>query len=549
MFYRRFLKNKGSDTSETRKYGKGRISRLTLRILAINALAIIILFAGVLYLDRYEDSLIQSELEALEHQADLFANAIGEVAVKNNYNAYNVLSKPLVRRIINRSTIGMPTRSRVFDTRGRLLADSLVAPNALGNVTMKPLAPLSSEIFFNSFVEDVYEQIFALLRQRPLPIYREPAIQLANEFPEVISAMQGVSLKTVRATETDGLMLTVAVPIQKYKHVLGVLLLSVGGKKIDQAVRSYWIDIVAVAIIAALITSTLSIYLSQSITQPIHKLAAAAEKIKDDRYSAEEMLNFSRRNDEIGELGNALIKMTDNLWQRLDAIEKFSADVSHEIKNPLTSIRSAVETAIKISDNQKRDQLLEVILDDVHRLDRLITDISDSSRLDSELSRNKLSIINIEELLKTFHEIFVLNERLGSRLLSLHIEEGNSPFFVKGHEHRLIQVINNLVDNALTFSSPNGEIKMLCDADNSNVIISIEDQGPGIPSTKLDSIFERFYTERPLNEKFGIHSGLGLSICKQIIDAHGGQIWVENLLDRADRIKGARFFIKLPKTN
>ena len=251
----------------------------------------------------------------------------------------------------------------------------------------------------------------------------------------------------------------------------------------------------------------------------------------------------------VGLPGNALIRMTDNLWHRLDAIEKFSADVSHEIKNPLTSIRSAVETAINISDNQKRDQLLEVILDDVHRLDRLITDISDSSRLDSELSRDKLSIINIEELLKTFHEFFVLNERLGRRLLSLHIEKNNSPFFVKGHEHRLIQVINNLVDNALTFSPPNGEIKMLCDADNSSIIITIEDQGPGIPSTKLDSIFARFYTERPLNEKFGIHSGLGLSICKQIIDAHGGQIWAENVLDSEDSIKGARFFIKISKIN
>jgi two-component system sensor histidine kinase ChvG len=239
--------------------------------------------------------------------------------------------------------------------------------------------------------------------------------------------------------------------------------------------------------------------------------------------------------------------MTDDLWQRLDAIEKFAADVAHEIKNPLTSIRSAVETASKIKDNEKRDKLLALILDDVHRLDRLITDISDSSRLDTELSREKFTAIDIAKLLLAFYELRTSQKKFGEKNLTLDIMEGNAELLILGHEIRIVQVIDNIVDNAITFSPPHGNINIVVSADTKSVTITIDDQGPGIPKGKLDAIFDRFYSERPPTEKFGLHSGLGLSICKQITEAHNGEITAENRLDPQSITKGARFIITLPR--
>tara|TARA_Y100000588_G_C14255186_1_gene925120 strand:+ start:589 stop:2235 length:1647 start_codon:yes stop_codon:yes gene_type:complete len=543
------LTEKLQNLSNTGLYSKNRFSRLTLRILAINSVAIAILIAGFLYLDRYESSLIQSELEALEHQADLFSDAIGEVAVRSNYGTSSSLSRTLVRRIVTKSGNETPTRSRVFDAKGRLLADSMSLPGAVGNVEMKPLEPLSPNLFFRAFAESFYEQVFGLLRQRPFPMYRESTLQLASAFPEVVQAMKGTTLKTVRATEKGSLILTVAVPIQKYKRVLGVLLLSLEGKKIDEAVRSFRLEMFGVFLLTISITVALSVYLARSITLPIQRLASIAEQIRNDRGRHYTMPDFSERNDEIGELGKAIKQMTDNLWQRLDAIERFAADVSHEIKNPLTSIRSAVETAAKVTDSGKRDRLLAVILDDVHRLDRLISDISDSSRLDAELSRETFTKIDIKKLLQTFHEMTTSDRRPNIPFLMLNIADNEASHVVQGHENRLVQVIQNLVTNAVTFSPIGGTITIHCESDEFNVTIMIDDEGPGIPNSKLTAIFDRFYTERPTDEKFGMHSGLGLSICKQIIDAHRGQIWAQNLLNDLDEIKGARFIIKLAKEN
>ena len=527
---------------------KRRVSPLTIKILSINVIAIFVVFTAVLHLDRYEDSLIQTELEGLERQATLFANALSEVAVARNPGTQNYLSITAVQNVIDRSALDSPARSRVFGTGGELLADSYRLPGRVPSVTTKPLASVSPNIFFQKFLDKFFQDFFYSPTQQHVPNYQQHTIQLARAFPEVISALRGSSIKTVKATTTGRKLLTVAMPIRKkYKPVLGVLLLSSDDKNINVAFNSYQKELIIAVVIAIIITSALSLYLSRSITRPIRRLASAAEKIRSDRNGRHEISEVSERNDELGELSKALTQMTDDLWQRLDAIEKFAADVAHEIKNPLTSIRSAVETASKIKDNEKRDKLLALILDDVHRLDRLITDISDSSRLDTELSREKFTAIDIGKLLLAFYELRTSQKKFGEKNLTLDIMEGNAELLILGHEIRIVQVIDNIVDNAITFSPPHGNINIVVSADTKSVTITIDDQGPGIPKGKLDAIFDRFYSERPPTEKFGLHSGLGLSICKQITEAHNGEITAENRLDHQSITKGARFIITLPR--
>ena len=527
---------------------KRRVSPLTIKILSINVIAIFVVFTAVLHLDRYEDSLIQTELEGLERQATLFANALSEVAVARNPGTQNYLSITAVQNVIDRSALDSPARSRVFGTGGELLADSYRLPGRVPSVTTKPLASVSPNIFFQKFLDKFFQDFFYSPTQQHVPNYQQHTIQLARAFPEVISALRGSSIKTVKATTTGRKLLTVAMPIRKkYKPVLGVLLLSSDDKNINVAFNSYQKELIIAVVIAIIITSALSLYLSRSITRPIRRLASAAEKIRSDRNGRHEISEVSERNDELGELSKALTQMTDDLWQRLDAIEKFAADVAHEIKNPLTSIRSAVETASKIKDNEKRDKLLALILDDVHRLDRLITDISDSSRLDTELSREKFTAIDIGKLLLAFYELRTSQKKFGEKNLTLDIMEGNAELLILGHEIRIVQVIDNIVDNAITFSPPHGNINIVVSADTKSVTITIDDQGPGIPKGKLDAIFDRFYSERPPTEKFGLHSGLGLSICKQITEAHNGEITAENRLNHQSITKGARFIITLPR--
>ena len=543
FIYNRIRKKEKGSSSRKR-----RVSPLTIKILSINVIAIFVVFTAVLHLDRYEDSLIQTELEGLERQATLFANALSEVAVARNPGTQNYLSVTAVQNVIDRSALETLARSRVFGTGGELLADSYRFPGRVPSVTIKPLASVSPNIFFQRFLDKFFQDFFYSTTRQHVPNYQQHTIQLARAFPEVISALRGSSIKTVKATTTGRKLLTVAMPIRKkYKPVLGVLLLSSDDKNINVAFNSYQKELITAVVIAIIITSALSLYLSRSITRPIRRLALAAEKIRSDRNGRHGISEVSERNDELGELSKALTQMTDDLWQRLDAIEKFAADVAHEIKNPLTSIRSAVETASKIKDNEKRDKLLALILDDVHRLDRLITDISDSSRLDTELSREKFTAIDIGKLLLAFYELRTSQKKFDKKNLSLDIMEGNAELLILGHEIRIVQVIDNIVDNAITFSPPNGNINIVVSADTNSVTITIDDQGPGIPKGKLDAIFDRFYSERPPTEKFGLHSGLGLSICKQIAEAHNGEITAENRLDQQSITKGARFIITLPR--
>ena len=298
--------------------------------------------------------------------------------------------------------------------------------------------------------------------------------------------------------------------------------------------------------VALALTVLLSIYLAGTIARPLRRLADAAERVRKDHYHRHRIPNMADRDDEIGELASTLNDMTEALWQRMDAIDQFAADVAHEIKNPLTSLRSAVETTARLKDLEQQKKLMGIIQEDVGRLDRLISDISEASRLDAELSRAENKPVNIADMLKTIADIHNTTQGdEGPRVaLSQTDELGN--LMVMGIESRLAQIFRNLITNAATFSPKNSIILITVSREHQKVLIQVDDEGPGIPPGNEEKIFQRFYTERAEEEKFGTHSGLGLSISKQIVNAHHGEIYAYNRRDNTGSILGANFTVNLP---
>ncbi|MBT5265318.1 MAG: HAMP domain-containing protein [Rhodospirillaceae bacterium] len=540
------------------KTGRRRLSRLTARILAINLFAVAILFVGVLYLDRYQNSLIRAELEAMSGQAEIFGRAIAELAIEQKFAADQRLSDDIVRRMLRRASLLLGKRARVFSSDGILIADSLVIgrPGGLpgGLVQIRPLPPPGSEAgggfasgFGGEFAVRIYERVVNWLPRRgDMPHYREAAVQHARQYQEVMAALAGANASTVRVTDEGELVLSVAVPVQNYRHVLGALMLSIDGREIDQAVRSVRFEILGVFAVVFAITVLLSLYLAGSITRPVQRLAAAAEAVTANRNRRQAIPEFVERRDEIGDLSRAIGEMNEALWQRMDAIERFAADVAHEIKNPLTSVRSAVETATRIDDPEQQKKLLAIIHDDVARLDRLISDISEASRLDAELSRDETGPLDMGAMLTMMAELQTATGANRGVAVRCEIPDG-SALFVQGHENRLVQVVRNLLANAVSFSPEGGTVRLQARVDDETVIVSVEDDGPGIPEGKLAAIFDRFYSERPEGEKFGTHSGLGLSISRQIVEAHAGRIWAENRNDENGAVAGARFVVSIPR--
>ena len=521
---------------------------LTWRILALNVLALVTLVVGLLYLDRYRASLIETELDSLSVQAQIVAEAIGEAAVSTNptegqdYLMAN--TRPLVRRLAEPANL----RARLFAINGDLIADSrsLTGPGGMVQITELPPPDPEPEAF--DHVVDAYEWVLGLFSQREFPPYRESAPQVATDYPEAVSALRGETGRAVRSAARGGLILSVAVPVSRYKQVLGAIMLSTDSRGIEESLRSVRIDILNVFAIVLIATVLMSLYLAGTIARPVRRLAEAAVHVSLGQGRKVEIPDLSRRGDEIGDLSSALRDMTDALWSRMDAIERFAADVAHELKNPLSSLRSAVETVARVDDVAQQRKLMAIISDDVKRLDRLISDISDASRLDAELSRAESQPVDIAKLLDTLVEIHQMTAPAGGVQLESQIADAKN-LVVFGIEDRLVQVFRNLISNAISFSPAGGTIRLRAWREGPWVQIAVEDQGPGIPPDKLEAIFDRFYTERPKGEKFGTHSGLGLSISQQIVIAHNGRIWAENLIDDspggAGRVRGARFVVAL----
>jgi len=523
------------------------ISPITRRILTVNILALGILAAGILYLDEYKTNLVNAELTILSTQAEMFAVALSEGAVaetaSGHYRVSNI-SKQMVRRMVK--TTG--TRARLFRGNGTLAADSRVLAGAGRAIQIEELQPVADSKPLLNRAFDVFDSLIRYLRPgRRLPPYRENPVQHITDYPEAVAALDGEYIKTVRAGKGDDMVLGVAVPVQRYKQVLGVLLLNKGSRNIDNAVFDVRRDILKVVSVVLVLTVLLSIYLAGTIARPIRRLARAAEQVRFDRGRNHNIPDMSSRHDEIGELASTLREMTEALWSRMDAIESFAADVSHEIKNPLTSLRSAVETVVRLKDPNQQKKLMSIISDDVGRLDRLISDISDASRLDAELSRGEDRSVDVAAMLAMLADIHNTTTT-DDVMVNLERTDGNSgPLNVSGQEGRLAQLFRNLISNAYSFSPTEGRITISVCRQGGMIRIDVDDEGPGIPPGAEHRIFERFYTERPQKEKFGTHSGLGLNISTQIVDAHEGTIEATNRTDISGNIIGARFTVRLPE--
>jgi two-component system sensor histidine kinase ChvG len=552
-------------------------SSLTRRILFLNLAALLVLLAGILYLNQFREGLIDARVESLLTQGEIIAAAIaGSASVETDsitidpqklleLQAGESISPgtdsdnldfpinpervaPVLRRLISPTR----TRARIYDRDSSLLLDSQ-SLYSRGQILRYDLPPLEQEKL--PLAEQLMAALNRLIQRADLPIYQEQPGGDGSIYPEVLTALTGGRSAVVRATKTGELIVSVAVPVQRFRAVLGVLLLSTQAGDIDKIVRAERLAIVRVFLVAATVTILLSLLLAGTIANPLHRLADAAQRVRKGISVREEIPDFSSRQDEIGNLSVALRDMTNALYDRIADIESFAADVSHELKNPLTSLRSAVETLPRVKTEEAHKRLLDVIQHDVRRLDRLISDISDASRLDAELARQDASEVDLKRLLVDLVDIS-RQIRKGSKEAAIDLEVvpesvPKGRFVVSGHDLRIGQVLTNLIENARSFvPAIGGRITLRLLGNKDSCLIHVEDNGPGISTENIDHIFRRFYTDRPDGEAFGQNSGLGLSISRQIIEAHGGTLTAENIEDEATGARtGARFIVELPLRN
>ena len=515
---------------------RGRFSSLTWRILAINLLALVIVVAGMLYLDTYRAGLIEAKTVALGTQGELIAAALAESVVTGQSGDLLNIDDTMARTLLARLIAPIRTRARLYDERGNLLADSRRLEGVWSSVQADSLPPPAEA--FEETAGAVYDWVVSLLpADRGLDPYIESAEPHGDDYAEVGAALDGILSSALRASGEDGIVLNLAIPVQRFKQVQGALLLTTSIADIEDSVRQVRYGILKLFAVALAITISLSLYLAGTIARPLYRLAEAADAVRHGHDKGASIPDFSHRGDEIGDLSRALGDMTEALAERMNAIESFAADVAHEIKNPLSSLRSAVEAAARIEDPAAQQRLLAVVEDDVRRLDRLISDISDASRLDAELARAENEPVDLGAMLTALAD---------AHPSVSFTRQDDGPLTAPGIAPRLVQVFENLIANGRSFSPQGGVIRITARAGAEWIEVVVEDDGPGIPTASFDAIFERFYKDRPAGEKFGTHSGLGLSISKQIIEAHGGVIFAENRGSDADNPQGARFIVRLP---
>ncbi|OYV52194.1 MAG: histidine kinase [Rhodospirillales bacterium 20-60-12] len=540
-----------------------RMSPLLRRILLVNLMPLALIVAALLYLDQYQQGLLTAEVTALREQARIYAGALAESAVQDNAANQPTLNPDIARPLLYRLIEPTPNaQALIYGPDGQVVANSRIRQGPGGAIITEPLPPATPRTPLARSVSFLYDQVLALLPSTDVQTSNSgTGDQSANADqsgggagwqPNVreILRLTGAtgdaqSPPYIRRSPDGRLLITVAEPIIRSQQNVGVVLLTRQASEVDRAVFAVRISILGLFVLALAITVLLSLYLAQTIATPLLRLAGAAALLREGRAKAGHVpAAIAARQDEIGTLARALDGSARDLWARMDAIERFAADVAHEIKNPLSSIRSAIETLRRMDDPLRGQRLLEIITEDVARLDRLITDISDASRLDSELSRTSMEIVDLAPILSTLKEMNEATRKETGAHLVLDIAPSLP---VRGAEGRLVQVLRNLIGNAVSFSPPSGNIWLRGRETGGMVELAVEDEGPGIPDNKLDHIFDRFYSERPEGEQFGSHSGLGLSISRQIIEAHQGRISAENRRNSSGAITGARFVIRLPR--
>lgn len=558
---------------------------LTQLIIILNLFGFAILVSGALYLNQFRASLIETKVQSLLTQGEIVASAIAVTAgVDTDRLPFGAEGLPgldsgqpgetgagALEFLINPETTAPDfvkliqptgTRARIYDRDGELMLDSDTIYSR-GQVLRYDLPPPDQTE--TDVITGVWERISNALWRSQLPVYRDIGGANGKAYPEVATALTGTSVPIVRANEKDEMVVSVAVPVRQMRAVLGVLLLSTRGGEIDSIVAAERWVLLRVALVAAGVTMLLSVLMARTIAGPMRRLSAGADRVRRSIKARQEIPDYTHRSDEIGHLSAALRDMTAALYRRIDAIENFAADVSHELKNPLTSLKSAAETLPLVKQPEEQKQLVEIIRHDVRRLDRLLSDISDASRLDAEFAREDAQPVDMSEMLKALvpNVNAMLRRRKPKVVLNVAADKSRAGdgYLVAGHDIRLSQVITNLLDNAISFSPKQAQVNVRTRRVNGEIEIVIEDEGPGIPPENLSKVFDRFYTDRPGEDAFGQNSGLGLNISQQIILAHGGRIWAENRAaaagngrngrsprgnGRQGAATGARFVIRLP---
>jgi two-component system sensor histidine kinase ChvG len=511
-------------------------SALTRRILFFNAIVLLILLGGVIFVQSTRVGLIDERLAGIKQQALVVAGTLAEYTTDDTTRSIKAdEAEPLLRQLIAPTAL----RARLYGTNGRLEVDTrnLLARNIVQTYALPPVGFWSR---VGRTITRIYNGVMGVRPFTKLDPYFE-AGRDGRVYSEVVAALSGKVATEERVDEKNRLVLSVAVPVERFRAIYGVLLVSTEGGDIDGVLREERATLMEVFLVGFVVMLISSLYLAGFIAEPIRRLAAAADRVRRGSAGRETIPQMNERNDEIGELADSLSAMTRALYDRIDAIESFAADVAHELKNPLTSLKSAVEMMERTKDPASRERLIEVVRIDVKRIDRLITDISQASRLDAELSREPSGPVDMADLLQTMADIYEMTSLPRHVTLKLDLET-HGPAVVSGHSEKLGQIFRNLIDNAISFSPEDGIVRVTAQCLGAIVRVTVDDEGPGIPPDNLETIFNRFYTERPEEADFGKNSGLGLSIARRIVEGVGGRIWAENRPPPG----GARFVVEIP---
>ncbi|HKT86668.1 MAG TPA: stimulus-sensing domain-containing protein [Novosphingobium sp.] len=497
---------------------------LTARILAVNIIALALMAGSLFYIDSYRRELLAERYRLAKAEAEITASALADERGNDR------------RDLIARIGSSQALRLRLFDSDGALLADSF----ELAPPSYRLIDP-ATEPWLQDAARALDRGMDFLLGAPPIPDYRDPADgSSAGSWPEIGAALAGGRTVVDHKAAPDRTpVIIAATPVGKHGMAL---LVTRNARDITENVRMARQTLAIIVGTALAISILLSLFLARTIVEPLRKLVRAAVRVRLGRDRSVVVPRLPERRDELGLLARAISDMTGALRQRIDAVESFAADVAHELKNPLTSLRSALESLDRVEAPELRHQLIGIAQDDVRRIDFLVTEIADASRIDAELSRTIFEPVDMAQMV---HGLVAEREQRGvngtCKVNILH--EGDGDLTVAGDAPRLERVLQNLLDNAVSFSPGNGMIEVALARRDKRVKIAISDHGPGIPEDARERIFERFHSLRPSREEFGKHSGLGLAIARTIIEAHFGKLVAT---DRADGRRGARLEFSLP---
>ena len=494
---------------------------LTHRILAVNILTLTLLALSILYLDAFRNQLSGERIERAEREARLIASAMAATPAAELQDELGALARATESRL------------RVYDRSGALQADSwrLTGPSY-------ELRDPATQRWTKDAARALDRGFNVLVGARPLEDFAEPARDRLDSWPEAIEARRRGELQSrVRNAPDLTPVFSAAAPAGD-----SVLLVTTNDRDFTRTVRSQRLTLGVAMAFATILSVLLSLFLARTIVRPLRRLALAAHRVRLGRAREVKVPRLPSRRDEIGMLARAISDMSQSLRQRMDNIEAFAADVSHELKNPIASLRSALESLDRIDDPALQSRLIDVARDDVGRLDRLISDISEAARTDAELSRSAFEPVDLGNLIEQIVASWESRRETGNARLAFARPRRESAV-VLGNPDRLARAIDNIIDNAISFSPADGLVEIAAARVGDDILIRIDDEGPGVPPEAREAIFNRFHSERPEGEDFGRHSGLGLAIARAIVQGHNGEIDVQ---DRDDAPTGARFTIRLP---